>query len=247
MIGLVSGKTMTNKQNPPINLVKSRPERRPVEIPDEAQRILHRVGLALFAFGLLDVGVMIYCLANDVSYSSSFNIFAVISGIYLWRGHPWYVKWVTRAAGFYAAAFCTFVLVVPFIFPMDLGALELRLHPAEAVLSVVVTIGVVMFLLWVYWKLRQAPVLGTYTAAGYSPGPFWAAPLCGTTVALGIGVLFVFLMHGDVQQRVIALATAKTGSGYHYFVTDLSITGNQGAAEVLVYDDQSIKRVHVKW
>jgi hypothetical protein len=75
-------------------------------------------------------------------------------------------------------------------------------------------------------------VLGTYTAAGYSPGPFWAAPLCGTTLALGIGVLFVFLMHGD-EQRAVALATAKTGSGYHYFVTHLSSTGNQGAAEVL--------------
>jgi hypothetical protein len=75
-----------------MKLVKSRPKRRPLEIPDEARRILHRVGLALFAFGLLDIAVMIYCLANAVSYSSSFNIFAVISGIYLWRGHPWYVK-----------------------------------------------------------------------------------------------------------------------------------------------------------
>jgi hypothetical protein len=143
---------------------------------------------------------------------------------------------VARAAGFYAAAFCTFVLAVPFKFPMDLGALELRLYPAEAVVSVVVAIGVVMLLLWVYRELRRAPVLGTYTAAGYSPGPFWTAPLCGTTLALGIGVLFVFLMHGDVQQRVIALAMAKTGPGYHYFVTKFSITDNQGAAEVLVYD-----------
>lgn len=229
-----------------MKLVKSRPKRRPLEIPDEARRILHRVGLALFAFGLLDIGVMIYCLANAVSYSSSFNIFAAISGIYLWRGHPWYVKWVTRAAGFYAAAFCTLVLVVPFIFPMDLGALELRLHPADAIVGAVVTIGVVLFLIWVYRQLRQDSVLGIYSAVGYSPGPFWAAPLCGTTLALGMGVLFVFLMHGD-EQRVIALATAKTGPGYHYFVTNLSFTDNHGAAEVLAYDDQSIKTVHVKW
>ena len=82
-----------------MKLVKSRPKRWSLEIPDEARKILHHVGLALFAFGLLDIGVMIYCLANDISFSSSFNIFAVISGIYLWRGHPCYVKWVTRAAG----------------------------------------------------------------------------------------------------------------------------------------------------
>jgi hypothetical protein len=189
---------------------------------------------------------MIYCLTNEVSYSSSFNFFAVISGIYLWRGHPWYVKWVTRAAGFYAAAFCTLVLVAPFIFPVDLGALELRLHPVTAIVGAAVTIGVVMFLIWVYRELRQAPVLGTYSAAGYSPGPFWAAPLCGTTLALGISVLFVLSMHGD-EQRAIALATAKTGPGYHYFVTNLSSTGNQGAAEVLAYDDHSIKTVQVNW
>src|SRR5882724_1109381 len=103
------------------------------EISDEVRQILHRVGIALFVFGLLDIGVMIYCIVTGLSYSSSFNIFAVISGIYLWRGHPWYVKWVTRAAGLYAAAFCTLVLVVPFIFPMDLGALELRLHPEDAI------------------------------------------------------------------------------------------------------------------
>jgi hypothetical protein len=32
-----------------------------------------------------------------------------------------------------------------------------------------------------------------------------------------------------------------------YFVTKLSSTGNQDAAEVLAYDDQSIKTVQVKW
>lgn len=229
-----------------MKLAKSRPNRSELRIPDEARTTLHRVGLALLIFGLLDIGVMIYCLVNGVGYSSSFNIFAVISGIYLWRGHPWYVKWVTRAAGFYAAAFCTLILVVPFIFPIDLGALEVRLHPIYAIVGAAATAGVVMFLIWVYRELRQAPVLETYTAAGYTPGPFWAAPACGTTLVLGIGVLFVFLMHGE-EQRAIALATQKTGKGYHYFVTRLSYSSDRGSAEVLAYDDRAIKTVQVEW
>jgi hypothetical protein len=146
------------------------------EISDEVLQILHRVGLALIIFGLLDIGLMIYCIVNSVSYSSSFNIFAVISGIYLWRGHPWYVKWVTRAAGFYAAAFCAMVPMAPFLFPVDLGVLELRLHPAGVIVGTVATIGVVVFLVWVYRELRQAPVLAAYTVAGYSPGQYWVAP-----------------------------------------------------------------------
>ena len=99
------------------------------EITDESRIILRRVGIALLVFGLLGIAVMIYCIANTVNYSSSFNVFAVLAGIYVWRGHPWWVKWTTRAAGFYAAAFCMMVLLAPLLFPTDLGALELRLHP----------------------------------------------------------------------------------------------------------------------
>ncbi len=201
----------------------------------------------MLVFGLLDIGVMIYCIANDVSYSSSFNLFAVISGIYLYRGHPWYVKWVTRATGFYAAAFCTMVLISPVLFPVDLGLLQLRLHPVDVAVAALVTIGVVTFLTWVYRELRQAPVLTTFEATDYSPGTYWAAPLCGAMLALGAGVLFFVLMHGDAEQRAIGLATAKTGPGYHYYVTRLSYSGDRGTAAVLVYDGQSIKTVQVQW
>jgi hypothetical protein len=157
----------------------------------------------LFVFGLLDIGLMIYCIVNGVSYSSSFNIFAVISGFYLWRGHPWYVKWVTRAAGFYAAAFGTIVPMAPFLFPVDLGALDLRLHPGGVIAGTVATIGAVVFLIWVYRELRQAPVLAAYTVSGYSPGPFWIAHVCGAMLSLGAGVLIIVLMHGDAEQRAI--------------------------------------------
>jgi hypothetical protein len=230
-----------------MELLKWRPNRPQPVISDEVRQILHRVGLALIIFGLLDIGLMIYCIVNGVSYSSSFNIFAVISGIYLWRGHPWYVKWVTRAAGFYAAAFCAMVPMAPFLFPVDLGVLELRLHPAGVIVGTVATIGVVVFLVWVYRELRQAPVLAAYTVAGYSPGRFWVAPLCGAMLALGAGVLFIVLMHGDAEQTAIRLATVKTGPGYHYFMTRLSYVGDRGTAEVLAYDGQAIKTVQVRW
>jgi hypothetical protein len=217
------------------------------EISDEVRQILHRVGLALIIFGLLDIGLMIYCIVNGVNYSSSFNVFAVISGIYLWRGHPWYVKWVTRVAGFYAAAFCTMVPMIPFLFPVDLGVLELRLHPAGVIVGTVATIGVVVFLVWVYRELRQSPVLAAYTVAGYSPGQFWVAPLCGAMLAFGAGALSIVLMHGDAEQTAIRLATVKTGPGYHYFVTRLSYAGDRGTAEVLAYDDRAIKTMQVEW
>ena len=48
--------------------------------------ILKRVGGVLLVVGLIDIGVMIYCAVNRISYSSSFNVFAVIAGIFLLRG-----------------------------------------------------------------------------------------------------------------------------------------------------------------
>ena len=217
------------------------------KISVEVRQILHRVGLALFVFGLLDIGVMIYCIISRINYSSSFNIFAVISGIYLWRGHPWYVKWVTRAAGFYAGAFCTMIPLAPILFPMDLGVLELRLHPGGVIMGAAATIGVVAFLIWVFRQLRQTPVLAAYSGAGYSPRPFSVAPLCGAMLALGAGALFIVLMHGDAEQKAINLATGQTGPGYHYFVTNLSYAGDRGTAVVLAYDDRAIKTVQVRW
>jgi hypothetical protein len=139
------------------------------------------------------------------------------------------------------------VPIAPLLFPTDLGALELRLHPVGVVAGTVATVGAVVFLVWVYRELRQAPVVVAYTAAGHSPGPFWVAPLCGAALALGVGVLFIALMHGDAERTAIGLATTKTGPGYHYFVTHLSYTGDRGTAEVLAYDDLTIKTVEVSW
>ena len=81
----------------PMGLWKSKFGPSPPEITGEARMILRRVGLALIVFGLLDIGVMVYCIANGVNYSSSFNVFAVLAGTYVRRGHPWWVKWTTRA------------------------------------------------------------------------------------------------------------------------------------------------------
>jgi hypothetical protein len=122
---------------------------------NQARLILRRVGLALIALGTVDIGVMIYCIMHRISYSSSFNIFAVISGIYVWRGHPWYVRFVPRAAVFLATGFATAMVVLPFLMPLDLSLLELRSHVVKAVTGLVVAIGFIVFLSWVYSELRS--------------------------------------------------------------------------------------------
>jgi hypothetical protein len=54
-------------------------------------------GLARSGFGAVDIGVRFYCFAHQSAYSSNFNVFAVLAGAYVRKGHPWWVEWVSRA------------------------------------------------------------------------------------------------------------------------------------------------------
>ena len=56
--------------------------------------ILRRVGLAWIGFGLLDIGLMIYCLIQRQNYSSSFNLFAVILGLFYIEGAWEQQRWL---------------------------------------------------------------------------------------------------------------------------------------------------------
>lgn len=48
---------------------------------------LKQIGSVLIVLGLLDICWMIYCISHNISYASSFNFFAVIAGIFLYRGN----------------------------------------------------------------------------------------------------------------------------------------------------------------
>ena len=61
--------------------------------------ILKRVGLALVVFGIADIAFMIYSVTKGQSYSSSFNIFAVIAGVFLIRGSLGATRLVTPSEG----------------------------------------------------------------------------------------------------------------------------------------------------
>ena len=82
--------------------------------------ILKRAGAVLLVVGLIDVAVMIYCIINSVSYSSSFNILAVAAGIFLLRGNLRAASIIRWIAVFMFSAFSGLLLVWPFMQPIDL-------------------------------------------------------------------------------------------------------------------------------
>ncbi len=64
-----------------------------------------KAGITLLCVGLIDIGVMVYCIVNKISYSSSFNMFAVIAGILLIKGNVYTVRIVRWLSVFIIAAY----------------------------------------------------------------------------------------------------------------------------------------------
>ncbi|HEY6456495.1 MAG TPA: hypothetical protein VIY90_14575 [Steroidobacteraceae bacterium] len=218
-----------------------------IDSENGARQILRRVGIALITLGVLDIGVMVYCIIRRVSYSSSFNIFAVISGVYIWRGHPWYVRWVTRAAAFFCTAFAMALLVFPFLVPFDLAVLEVKLHPVEVALSSTLTVGLIVFLMWVYRELRTDNVIDAYEAKDLPRAPPKAAFLAGAGLVVVIVAAFRLIALSGVEQKAVDLAKAQSGPSYRYWVSNFSASGDHGRAVVLAYDDETVRPVHVEW
>ena len=70
---------------------------------DDHLQIMGRVGKVLIVVGLIDICLMVYCIANGKGYSSSLNIFALAGGIFLWRGSMRAARLVTRYSAFVLA------------------------------------------------------------------------------------------------------------------------------------------------
>jgi hypothetical protein len=101
---------------------------------DNDLSVLKRVAKVLIAVGLVDIAYMVYCIANGQGYSSSLNIFAVIAGIFLWRGHLGAVRIVTRFSALMLTAATGIVLfLLPTLQPAGLWLLEFKLNPVRTI------------------------------------------------------------------------------------------------------------------
>lgn len=190
---------------------------------------------------------MVYCVLHGLSYSSSFNIFALISGIYIWRGHPWYIRWVTRAAAFFVTGSVAALLISPFLFPFDLAVLELRLHPGQVASSFALAAALIVFLIWVYLELRRKDVIDTYENKGVPRAPPKSAFIAGGGLVVAIVVLLRLMAFSGIEQKAVDLAKAQSGPTYPYWVSSFSASGSHGRAVVWAYDDQAVKPIKVEW
>jgi len=213
--------------------------------------ILRRTGLVLVAVGLLDIAVMVYCIANGFSYSSSFNVFAVIAGIFLLRGSLRAASIVRWVAVFMLAGFLTLLVAWPFMQPIDLTLTEVRLQPLSAAVAVGVMTSVFALLLWLFRELGGTPVLEAHAAADRKVRDMRMPAAAGVGLVAALTAAMVQLLGGESASRAQAMAEQQLGSTYRYHVSSLKIAKNsQGtfiAGVVTAWNAEEVRHVPVKW
>ena len=225
---------------------------------DSSRSILKRCGLVLIVAGVIDIGLMVWCITHRVNYSSCLNIFALIAGILLVRVSLKTARVVALFAASLISCFAVLIATAPFLIPFDFLKTYIGLAPEKALLFPILAGSILSLLVWTYRQLTSPPVqaaiheAGLYTASGLrkrlrpSTG-FWIGGILSASFLLVIS----FATHGATAEKARHKAAAISGPGYRYFVTSLNMTSGGGGkrvqANVTAYNDKEIKQIEVKW
>lgn len=214
---------------------------------EEIDNPFRKAGIVLLVIGIIDIGVMAYCIANEINYSSSFNIIAVIAGALLMKGGVKTARVVRWFSALFVIAFIGMLFLFPITMPIQLLVTQIKLNPAAMLGSYAFSLIFIGVLFWVYMQLSTPNALSKLEQAGYKTGK----PKSALYAALGMlilgGVMFGFLFNSESAEKAKALAKEQLGTNYKYHISSLNTSGNKGSAVVTAYNSNEIKSVQVKW
>ena len=214
---------------------------------EEIDNPFRKAGIVLLIIGIIDIGVMAYCIANKISYSSSFNIFAVIAGVLLMKGGVKTARVVRWLSAFFVIAFIGVLFLFPITMPVQLLITQIKLNPTGMLGSYAFSIVFIGILIWIYKQLSTPSALAKLEQAGYKSGK----PKTALYAAVGImvlgGVMFGVLFNSESAEKAKTLAKEQLGSNYEYHISSMQTSGSKGSAVVTAFNENEIKNVHVKW
>jgi hypothetical protein len=209
--------------------------------------ILKKVGIAWVVFGLADIVFMIYTIAHGRSYSSSFNIFAVIVGIFLIRGSLGATRLVTWFSAFTLTAFIGVLLVFPFLQPIGFLLLQAKLDPLGSAITWLMSAIVLALLGWSYRQLRSPAVLEARRSSGRTTAAPKLAFGLGAALVVFLAIMLGMTLKGATGAKAVELARQQLGPDYKYLTQSFSSGGGHTSAVVAAYNDHEIKYVPVAW
>lgn len=219
--------------------------------PSPHASILKRTGTVLVAVGLLDIAVMIYCIVYRISYSSSFNVFAVVAGVFLLRGSLRAASIVRWVSAFMMAAFAALVLAWPLVQPIDLTLAQVRLNPLSTVTSLGLLVLVLALLAWLVRELGRPSMLEARAAAGRKLRDMRIPAALGVGLVAVLVVSLSLLLDGESATKAKSLAQQRLGAGYRYHVASMNVAKtSQGTfvrGVVTAWNEREIRNVPVSW
>ena len=218
--------------------------------------ILKKVGIALIIIGLIDIAYMVYCIINQTNYSSSLNIFAVISGILLCRGGLKTAKVVTFFSTFFLTGISGLIFILPLLIPLDLLLTHIKLDPLSSIGYFAFVVLFLLFLLWVIKNLTSPKIYEAMDNKGINRKSFFSKPrsgaICGIILLIILGGTLSLLLKGKTAKAAKIEAQKIVGKGYKFSVSTININSNFNGqsnvyAIVTAYNDNEIKQVEVKF
>ena len=209
------------------------------------------VGIVLLVIGILDIGYMIYSIFNGFSYTSSFNIFAVVAGIFLIRGNL-IAALITRFfVTFFVTAVFGIVIIYFYLMPIDLIMVQIKLQSTSILSFALILSCVIAILIWMCIQFSTSESIQAFIDGGYkSTIPkliSFSAAAAGTLLMILVGVFFNFLYSSEVITKAVKSAQEQYGNNYQYHVTGFNIENDHGIATVIAYNNEAIKTIEVEW
>ena len=159
------------------------------EVQQQYRFVLTRVGLVLLIAGVFDVAIMVYCVANGLSYKSSFNLFAIWLGILLMRGNLWAASVVRFFSVFFLASSTGLIAIMALWQPINMTWTVVR-HSSP--LTIVLPLLFSTLSVWTARELNGEPVLAALQSSGRSSGPLLFPAVLGFGLAAAVGSVIVF-------------------------------------------------------
>lgn len=211
------------------------------------QNPFKKVGIVLFVIGILDIILMLYCIINKIAYSSSFNFFFVIIGIFLIKGSIKTARIARWFSVFFSIMLIGIVVGVSLLMPFDLLLLKLKLNVWSALGTFLFIVIFFLFLIWVYRQLSTPEVLRLFAQSGHPTGKPISAYLSSAFLFIFMLGMFILIGSGESEKKAKELARQQLGNGFQYYVSSISISENSGQANVIAYSDKEIRSVKVSW
>ena len=215
--------------------------------------ILKRVGIFLIVVGVVDSLMFFYTWKNNIIYSSNFNIFAIVAGIFLLRGNLRATSLVQWFSAFVLACQLTVVATWPFLQPISLILAYLRFETMFSLSFAILYVFIVGSYIWVYRQLASSPVQAARAAAGRKKRSMKIPTYLGIFgVSFVILLTTILLRNNPLVTTAQRLAAEQVKGDYQLQAKSFDIkpvdqNNNLITATVTAWNDREMKNIIVKW